>query len=302
MNAPAPIPAGVLALVGEAVRQQREAEQRCVDVLTEHGYQLVHLPILEYAHDHDATGYRFVDRSGRLLALRTDFTPAAARVLAPALESGPWPLSICYAGEVIRPQPARLRQLPELYQLGFERYGVSNEGLDALELALELLRTLGVESAACHLTVSVAGLTEKILAQVLQEPADEELVELLRVRDLDALADAAELGAASRQVLAAAALGETPASWQDALGVRSELESIQPYLEVAANASLAATIDVAPRLAGAYYHGAVFALWGRRTRAVLAAGGEYEVATQSRALPAVGACLSLGVALEEATC
>ena len=128
MNAPAPVPAGVLALVGEAVRRQREAEQRCLDLLTERGFSIVHVPILEYAQGQDNAGYRFVDRTGRLLALRTDFTPAVARVLMPALDSGPWPLSVCYAGEVIRPQPARLRQLPELYQLGFERYGTSDAG------------------------------------------------------------------------------------------------------------------------------------------------------------------------------
>jgi hypothetical protein len=63
-----------------------------------------------------------------------------------------------------------------------------------------------------------------------------------------------------------------------------------------------ASIDVAPRLAGDYYRGAVFAVWGARSLAVIAGGGDYEVATRDGVTPASGACVTLGVALEEAAC
>jgi len=90
--------------------------------------------------------------------------------------------------------------------------------------------------------------------------------------------------------------------WADALGLRTALDRLAPFTAAAATQGVKTSIDVAPRLAGTYYHGVVFTIWGRATRAVLAGGGEYEVPTRSRTLPAVGACLALGIALEEAAC
>jgi ATP phosphoribosyltransferase regulatory subunit HisZ len=296
------VPTGVLTLAGEALRRQREAEGRCVELLSGKGFQLIHLPVLEYAHGEPGPGYRFVDRAGHLVALRTDFTPLAARVLAPSLEGGPLPLAVCYAGEVVRPRPARLRQLPELYQLGFERYGVTGEGTQVLSLTLRLLEAAGVVPANCHVTVSLAGMAEEMLAQLLEQPADEELLELLRVRDLDALGEAAALRGQALAALEAALLGEGPERWVDFFGLRQELGRLAPLLAEAHRAGASGGLDVAPRLAGSYYRGVVFSVWGRRTRAVLAAVGEYEVALRDGPLAAAGACLALGVALEESSC
>lgn len=299
MNAPA-IPSGVLALMGGAVSRQREAERRCLDLLLAEGFQLVLLPVLEYEQEQPGAGYRFVDRSGQVVALRTDFTPLAARVLAPTLASAALPLEVCYAGEVVRPQPHRLRQLPELYQLGFERYGVAAGAASSLALTLRLAREAGVDVAACHVTASVAGLAERMLAGVLGKPPAEEVVELMRVRDLEGLSEATGAGGAALAALEAALFDGDGGDWADALGVRSELAALDGVLAAAAAAGVPASIEVAPRLAGDYYRGAVFSLWGRRTRAVIAGGGDYEVGLAGGAVPATGACLSLGITLEEA--
>ncbi len=299
MNAPA-IPSGVLALMGEAMRRQRDAERRCLDVLLAEGFQLVLLPVLEYEQDRPGAGYRFVDRSGQVVALRTDFTPLAARMLAPTLEGSALPLSVCYAGEVVRPQPHRLRQLPELFQLGFERYGAAAGAASSLALTVRLLQAAGVEVSACHATVSVAGLAERVLAGIIGETPADELVELMRVRDLDRLQEAIGLRGPTREAVEAALFTGDDAGWIDVLGVRAELAAAAPVLAAAAAAGVPASIDVAPRLAGDYYRGAAFSLWGRRTRAVLAGGGDYEVPLARGPLPATGACLSLGITLEEA--
>jgi len=300
MTPQAGVPTGVLTLSGEALRRQREAERRCVELLESEGFALIHLPVLEYADGEPAAGYRFVDRAGRLLALRTDFTPLAARVLAPALAAGPLPLAVCYAGEVVRPQPARLRQLPELYQLGFERYGVGGDGVEALALALRLLGVAGVPPARCHVTVSAAGLAEKLLAQLLEEPPDAELVELLRVRDLDGLGASVALGEPARAALEAALFGEDDTLWADFFGLRDEVAGLAALRRAAEAAGASAGVDVAPRAAGDYYRGAMFSIWGRATRAVLGGGGEYAVALPAGEVAAVGASIALGVALEEA--
>ena len=299
MNAPA-IPSGVLALMGDAVRRQRAAEQSCLDVLIAEGFEPVLLPVLEYEQEGPGAGYRFVDRSGHVAALRTDFTPLAARMLAPTLDARGLPLSICYAGEVVRPRPHRLRQLPELYQLGFERYGVEAGAARSLELTLRLLAAIGIPPASCHRTPSVAGLAERILERLGRAPAGEDPVELMRVRDVDLLCEVLGAGRGAAAALEAALLGGDLRDWPDELGVRDDVAPLAGLLETAAAAGVPASVDVAPRLAGTYYRGAVFSLWGARSLAVVAAGGDYEVACRSGAVPASGACLTLGVCLEEA--
>jgi len=200
----------------------------------------------------------------------------------------------------VRPRPHRLRQLPELYQLGFERYGVERGAARSLELTLQLLAAVGVAPSSCHLTVSIAGLAERILARLLGAPPNDDLVELMRVRDLDRLCELLGAGREAVAALEEALLGGDLTEWPDALGVGSDVTPLTGLLETAAAAGVAASIDVAPRLAGSYYRGAVFSLWGARSLAVVAGGGDYDVATRRGATPASGACLTLGVALEEA--
>jgi ATP phosphoribosyltransferase regulatory subunit len=297
--APASVPAGVLSLVGDAARRQRDAERRCLDLLLAQGFGLVHLPVLEYAPEEARTGYRFVDPSGRVVAVRSDFTPVASRVLGRGLAGAALPLEVCYAGEVVRPQPVRLRALPELYQVGFESYGVEGGGVRALEVTLDLLRAAAVPARSCHLTVDVAALAARMLATALNREPDDEALELARVRDLAALADLAGGPGDGLAALEAALLGEPPPSWAPYFGAEGEVDRMAPMLEVAARRGISAGIDVAPRLTGGYYEGIVFTVWGRGTRAVLAAGGEYRVDLESGSIPAAGGCLSLGIALEE---
>lgn len=300
MNAPSPVPSGVLALVGDQARRQRETEQRLLDHLMGRGFQLVHLPILEYAHPESAEGYRFVDQAGRLVGLRTDFTPLAARLLAPCLGAGP--LCVCYSGEVIRPRPVRLRQLPELYQLGFETYGLAEGGEDALDLTLELLALAGVPAADSLVSISLAGLGERVVRRVTGRPPLPELVELLRARDADAFLDLAPVSAAAARALRAALLGLPAQAWAEELGVAVEVARVARVRERLEAGGLASVLDLAPRLPGSYYDGLEFAVWGRATQSVLAGGGEYEVDVNGGTRKAAGGCLYLGVTLEERPC
>ncbi len=299
MNPPAVVPSGVLALVGGVVARQRQAERRCLERLARAGYEEVVLPVLEYAEEASGEGYRFVDRGGRVIALRTDFTPLAARVMAPWL-SRERVVRICYAGEVVRPKPARLRELPELYQLGFECYGVAEGGEEACTLALELLAAAGIAPASCHVTVSVANLAQRLLARLGASGDDAELLEMIAARDLSGLSEALHLAGDARRFLEGALLGEPAASWGEFFQLGAELERLADLCARIEARGATASIDSAPALAGQYYRGLVFSVWGRRTRAVVAAGGEYEVRAGGDTVPAAGACVLLGVALEEA--
>jgi ATP phosphoribosyltransferase regulatory subunit HisZ len=86
----AALPTGVAALLFESAKRRREMEQRLVARLDGAGYSEAILPILDYLEPYESLLtpasrgelYRFIDRDGEQLALRADFTPMLARLLA----------------------------------------------------------------------------------------------------------------------------------------------------------------------------------------------------------------------------
>src|SRR5438045_9531778 len=81
------------------------------------------LPILDYVDIYTTLRsaeaakrmYRFTDRDGDLVALRSDFTPIVARALAPAIAKDDLPLRIYYRGDVIRCDRTRLGTNREMF-------------------------------------------------------------------------------------------------------------------------------------------------------------------------------------------
>jgi ATP phosphoribosyltransferase regulatory subunit len=140
------------ALLFDAARRRRALEGRMVDHLEDAGFSEVILPVLDYLDPYEAflsdtsraELHRFVDRDGRLLALRADFTPMLARVLAPRLPALDLPLKLFYRGDVVRYQEERAGRQREFYQVGAELLGppteVSGLGEDADRADEEMLR------------------------------------------------------------------------------------------------------------------------------------------------------------------
>ncbi|HEX2164041.1 MAG TPA: ATP phosphoribosyltransferase regulatory subunit, partial [Thermoanaerobaculia bacterium] len=157
MRISASLPQGVAALLFGAARRRRELEARLVERLSAAGFDEVVLPIVDYLEPYEpllaAAGrgelYRFVDRDGELLALRADFTPMLARLLAPMLGGGngggppalALPLRLFYRGDVVRYGEERPGRDRELYQVGAELLGVpgADGEREMLRLFLALL-------------------------------------------------------------------------------------------------------------------------------------------------------------------
>src|SRR5688572_15002324 len=86
---------GVRPLLIEAAARRKRVERRFVDVLEEAGFAEVILPVLDYVDAYAPLaekggvkeGYRFIDRDGDIVALRSDFTPMVARSLAPHIRA-----------------------------------------------------------------------------------------------------------------------------------------------------------------------------------------------------------------------
>ena len=149
MKVSASLPTGVAALFFDTARRHRRLENLLVERLETRGFDEVILPVIDYLDPYEdmPTGmhreelYRFVDRDGAVLSLRSDFTPMVARLIAPRLEGYDLPLKLFYRGDVLRYQEERAGGERELFQLGGEVLGAPGEEGDrlALEQFLELV-------------------------------------------------------------------------------------------------------------------------------------------------------------------
>ncbi|MGC8916376.1 MAG: ATP phosphoribosyltransferase regulatory subunit [Thermoanaerobaculum sp.] len=277
-----------------------EAQYRGMRWLQARGFEPVLLPLVVPGGGDEGKGFRFLDSDGRVWAVRSDFTPLLARVVAADPEPR-WPLRVCYAGEVARRGGPQLRGVGEFYQLGFESFGVRGEADTTVELLLNLGRVLGLELSQLVLTVGHTGVGEDMLCMLLEETPDPALVEMLAAKDVDGLCELVGLSEEAATYLRQAVLEEGE-GWVRFFRQEEVWVRVQGAASVARKKGVRVHFELVPRTAAGYYRGVVFSLWGRKAKALLASGGEYAVEGKGQEVPAVGATLSLDRVLMEATC
>ena len=142
-------PTGARPLLIEETARRRTIESRFVSLLEEAGFAEVVLPIIDFAEPYaevmqrDARlSYRFTDRDGELVSIRSDFTPMVARALAPSIDASNLPLRVFYRGDVIRCNASRLGANREMFQIGAEIIGDATAEADVamLRLAASFIR------------------------------------------------------------------------------------------------------------------------------------------------------------------
>lgn len=141
-------PTGARPLLAGETARRRRIEARFVSLLEAAGYAEIVLPIIDFAEpyapliDRGASrhSYRFVDRDGEIVCLRSDFTPMVARALAPVIDPAAFPLRVFYRGEVIRCGTTRLGAGREMFQIGAELIG--DGSLQADREMLQLVSTI----------------------------------------------------------------------------------------------------------------------------------------------------------------
>jgi len=187
-------PIGVRPLLVQEAAKRRNIERRFVDALERAGFAEVVLPIIDYVDPYaeivnrDATrkSYRFIDREGELVAVRSDFTPMLARALAPALRDDELPLRLFYRGDVIRCEASRLGVNRELFQIGAEIVGDNSVEADiaTMDLASKIVREFNGHPTIVYNDVSIAAaLIERspaVAAALANKRANGELPDDLR--------------------------------------------------------------------------------------------------------------------------
>lgn len=150
------VPPGSQDLLADDVKRRRHIQSAWFDLSGRHGYAEVIPPTLEYEEvftlgagpDLASQLVRFVDRDGRLVALRADFTSSIARMAATKLAAAELPLRLSYAGKVYRWATEGAGDRREIFQLGAELIGKGGtEGdVEILRLVIETLEALNVRN------------------------------------------------------------------------------------------------------------------------------------------------------------
>lgn len=145
-----------------SVGLRRQVTFQAMRVFSGWGYREIQVPLIDY-FDALKSGldeaqiqqtFRFVDSRGNVMMLRTDVTPAVAKLVAYQLRTQSLPLRVSYANKIVRIDRSLEGSNLERYSIGVELIGVP--GLDAeievLLIALELLERLGLNDYQVNVT------------------------------------------------------------------------------------------------------------------------------------------------------
>lgn len=270
-----------------------------LDQYREQGFDLVATPIVEHLDTlltgagsaQEALTFKFVDPdSGRLLGLRADMTPQAARIAArqyPDAER----VRLCYLGTVLRTRATNLGGPRAVRQVGCELFGETSVAGD-LEILQTLVRTLelsGVEDV--HLDLGHVGIYRALVARLGLSAEDEaQLFDILQRKshpDLRDLGEARQIDAETRRWLqllmdlngdasvidrARDALGGAGAAVSEALdtlaAITADLAEKAPQIPV--------HVDLAELRGYRYHTGVVYAAYVPGQGRELARGGRYD--------------------------
>lgn len=194
------LPEGIEEVLPAEARQLESLRRQMLDLFVSWGYEPVMPPLIEYLEalltgvgkELDLQTFKLTDQlSGRLMGLRADMTPQAARIDAHYLKRK-GPARLCYIGPSLRTRPDAFGGTREPLQLGAELFGHSGPESDAevLRLMLEMLGAVGISNAHVDLghvgifraLTAAAGLDstqESALFEAVQRKAESEIGDML---------------------------------------------------------------------------------------------------------------------------
>jgi ATP phosphoribosyltransferase regulatory subunit len=199
------LPEGIEELLPAQAWQLEQLSRGLLDLYSSWGYELIIPPFIEYldslltgaGHDLDLQTFKLIDQlSGRLLGLRADMTPQAARMDAHRLRREA-PSRLCYLGTVLHTRPDGFAGSRSLMQVGAELFGHAGPESDVeiLELMVATLAFTGIEDL--YIDLGHVGIfrglaadavldedQEALLFDALQRKAIPEIETFLRQLDL----------------------------------------------------------------------------------------------------------------------
>jgi len=284
-----------------------------LDLFKVHGYQYVIPPMLEYmeslitgvGHDLDLATFKVVDQlTGRLMGVRADMTPQAARIDAHLLNHQGI-TRLCYAGSVLRTKPDGLAQTREPLQLGAELYGHAGiaSDIEIQRLLIKALHAIGIEQV--HLDFSHVNVFGSLIeSSQINAQLEQELYAALQSKDQSSVAALTnDLDKSTREALLhltelngdKAILAKAAKVLPATAAITAALDSLAQVADGLDDLGVSVSFDLS-ELRGYHYHsGIVFAAYAQGYKGPLALGGRYDEVGQAfgRARPATGFSLDL---------
>lgn len=282
------MPRGFRDILPTEARELHAIERTLMSAFAQHGYVPLEPPTVEFAESavtvDERRTLRFLDRDGRLLALRPDVTTAVARVVAQRYRQAEGTLRLAYFAPIFREETSMHGSEREYDQAGVELIGDGSLRADAEVIALlaDALARCGL--LATEIDVGHAGYIDGFVAE-LPEEARAAAAAAARSGDLVGTVSTARGAGMSARRIAALERGlrhrsidlsrlrtDAPAASARALDT---LDALRPLLE-ATGIGGAATFDLGLIPALPYYTGIVFQVTVPDLGFPIATGGRYD--------------------------
>jgi ATP phosphoribosyltransferase regulatory subunit len=189
------LPDGVEEILPAEAHKLESLRRQIMDLYESWGYQLVITPLIEYldsllvgsSSELELHTFKIIDQlSGRMMGIRADITPQAARIDAHCLNRE-GPVRLCYADSVLHTKPQGLLTSRVPIRIGAELYGHAGIECD-IELICLMHATLqAVGISGVHIVMGHVGLfrslveaaeldqqTQRILFDAVQRKAFDE--------------------------------------------------------------------------------------------------------------------------------
>jgi len=251
--------------------------------------------------------YAFEDLGGRKVALRAEFTPSVARLVATTLKRASKPLKLFCAGSLYRYDEPQYGRFREFWQANYELVGSTQPEADAeiLALSYDLKEKLGLRD--CYFKIGHVGILRGILSQEnIVEEQQNRIMQLLDKKQWnDALATLQEFGVSQKCIKTMKNIFETQGKDVSNVLKRAK-EAVKDYeAAVAAVENLHEIIDLTQE-GGAkiellaemgfargleYYTGMIFEPYVPDSETALGGGGRYDKLVElfgGEPTPAVG--------------
>jgi len=313
------LPAGLTDGLAPNAAFEADVRERLVASFVARGFDRVAPPLVEFEDNLLAgTGaamagqtFRLMDPiSQRMMGVRADITPQAARIATTRLAHAPRPLRLCYGGEVLRIRGSQLRPERQFSQAGAELFGSADPHTDAemVLMAADSLSQLGISDIKVDLCQPT--LVPLVMAALgIEGDAATELRAALDAKDAaevktlsGALGDEARslfvklLAASGPSEAVAPKIAALPLSGAAAAARDTLLETVN--LIERAEPSLDLTLDAVENRGFEYHTGITFTLFAPGVRGELGSGGRYlagqnDTADSADGEPATGFTLFL---------
>jgi ATP phosphoribosyltransferase regulatory subunit len=318
------LPEGIDELLPEQAGLLESLRRNLLDQCATWGYRYVIPPLVEFTDsllvglgaDLDLVTCKFTDQmSGRMLGVRADITPQAARIDAHSLgDEGT--TRLCYAGSTLQAVPQAIGVGRSPIQLGAELFGSASIDADAevITLLLSLLESAGVE-AAITLDIGHIGIYDALFSETTLAPdVERQVFDALQRKsapDIARLVEglAPEVATKLQQL---AALHGSPEVLDRARAVFAEEDVVQGALDELESVldrvreafpGVGLYVDLTELRGFRYHTGLVFAVYLEGRGSAVAKGGRYDNigAVFGRDRPATGFAIDLKALVENAS-